>query len=479
MMSFLKGQGYKNLQKLKYPQMKELYDKVQASIKDSFKDFVPMDSEKEREMLKERDAQRLKGRGKIPVMTAQPSMKLRAPSFVYLMESYLIIHRSNNSLHGFCYLIRIKKEWEIISMGVSESSGVLTLEIEDGTHDSLLAEKRISSIREIEDEDAGTMEWKLKTQRFVIKPHYKIPYELIRGRTSLIDFMKPFGCPVTILNTRDRLGKFDRKADESCVCVGDSHVVAEIKINSIAGGTRDKYCCKPSEEDAEEKPTKMDISGALDKDGKDDQATRSEFERLLQQEKQTAHPNSTNNINTVSTPVSTAGPSCTDDDPSSPVNVAEASNAFEEHLFERFSPFKNAFTLPPVSNVTLMDDIRIFSNAYDDKDVGADADLNNLETTMNVYEHELKGVSNSNSQNIAFLSTEVKGSTLKQSTAEPTNIPKGYTQAASSKVPTAPNYASHSDEIICSFFSQQASMPTTHDDEDLLQIDEDALDESD
>ncbi|GJU22205.1 hypothetical protein Tco_1155547 [Tanacetum coccineum] len=39
MMNFLKGQGYKNLQKLKYPQMKELYDKVQASIKDSFKDY--------------------------------------------------------------------------------------------------------------------------------------------------------------------------------------------------------------------------------------------------------------------------------------------------------------------------------------------------------------------------------------------------------------------------------------------------------
>ncbi|GKA21549.1 reverse transcriptase domain-containing protein [Tanacetum coccineum] len=56
-------------------------------------------------------------------------------------------------------------------------------------------------------------------------------------------------------------------------------------------------------------------------------------------------------------------------------------------------------------------------------------------------------------------------------------IPKGYTQAASSKVPTAPNYTSHSDEIICSFFSQQASMPTTHDDEDLLQIDEDAMEE--
>ncbi|GKE90619.1 hypothetical protein Tco_1571714, partial [Tanacetum coccineum] len=89
------------------------------------------------------------------------------------------------------------------------------------------------------------------------------------------------------------------------------------------------------------------------------------------------------------------------------------------------------------------------------------------------------GVSNSSSQNIAFLSTKVKGSTLKQSTADSENIPKGYTQAASSKVQTAPNCASHSDEIICSFFAQQASMPITHDDEHLLQIDEDAMEEID
>ncbi|GKA96732.1 hypothetical protein Tco_0818827, partial [Tanacetum coccineum] len=105
-------------------------------------------------------------------------------------------------------------------------------------------------------------------------------------------------------------------------------------------------------------------------------------------------------------------------------------------------------------------------------------DFDDLYNNLKVYEHELKGVSNSSSPNIAFMSTKVKGSSLKQSTAEPTNIPKGYTQAASSKVPTTPNYASHSDEIICSFFSQQASMPTTHNDEDLLQIDEDAMEES-
>nr|GEZ42938.1 hypothetical protein [Tanacetum cinerariifolium] len=48
----------------------------------------------------------------------------------------------------------------------------------------------------------------------VIKPHKKTPYELIHGRPPLIDFMKPFGCPVTILNTKDYLGMFDEKADE-------------------------------------------------------------------------------------------------------------------------------------------------------------------------------------------------------------------------------------------------------------------------
>nr|GEY78439.1 retrovirus-related Pol polyprotein from transposon TNT 1-94 [Tanacetum cinerariifolium] len=48
----------------------------------------------------------------------------------------------------------------------------------------------------------------------VTKPHNKTPSELIRGIPPLIDFMKPFGCPVTILNTRDNLGKFEEKADE-------------------------------------------------------------------------------------------------------------------------------------------------------------------------------------------------------------------------------------------------------------------------
>ncbi|GJT76338.1 putative ribonuclease H-like domain-containing protein [Tanacetum coccineum] len=48
----------------------------------------------------------------------------------------------------------------------------------------------------------------------VIKPHNKTPYELFLGRKHALSFMRPFGCPVTILNTLDHLGKFDGKADE-------------------------------------------------------------------------------------------------------------------------------------------------------------------------------------------------------------------------------------------------------------------------
>ncbi|GKE50986.1 ribonuclease H-like domain-containing protein, partial [Tanacetum coccineum] len=41
----------------------------------------------------------------------------------------------------------------------------------------------------------------------VIKPHNKTPYELFLGRKPTLSFMRPFGCPVTILNTIDHLGK--------------------------------------------------------------------------------------------------------------------------------------------------------------------------------------------------------------------------------------------------------------------------------
>nr|GEU41778.1 reverse transcriptase domain-containing protein [Tanacetum cinerariifolium] len=42
----------------------------------------------------------------------------------------------------------------------------------------------------------------------------KTPYELFNSRAPAIGFLRPFGCYVMILNTLDRLGKFDAKGDE-------------------------------------------------------------------------------------------------------------------------------------------------------------------------------------------------------------------------------------------------------------------------
>nr|GEW00865.1 hypothetical protein [Tanacetum cinerariifolium] len=48
----------------------------------------------------------------------------------------------------------------------------------------------------------------------VVKPHNTTSYELFHGRTPTLSFMRPFGCSVTILNTKYHLSKFDGKADE-------------------------------------------------------------------------------------------------------------------------------------------------------------------------------------------------------------------------------------------------------------------------
>nr|GEV30088.1 hypothetical protein [Tanacetum cinerariifolium] len=38
----------------------------------------------------------------------------------------------------------------------------------------------------------------------VVKPHFKTPYELFKGRSPALSFMRPFGCHVSILNTTSK-----------------------------------------------------------------------------------------------------------------------------------------------------------------------------------------------------------------------------------------------------------------------------------
>nr|GFA84874.1 putative ribonuclease H-like domain-containing protein [Tanacetum cinerariifolium] len=54
----------------------------------------------------------------------------------------------------------------------------------------------------------------VQNRLLVTKPHNKTPYELLHGRLPSIGFMRPFGCPITILNTLDHLRKFQGNVDE-------------------------------------------------------------------------------------------------------------------------------------------------------------------------------------------------------------------------------------------------------------------------
>nr|GEW27136.1 retrovirus-related Pol polyprotein from transposon TNT 1-94 [Tanacetum cinerariifolium] len=66
----------------------------------------------------------------------------------------------------------------------------------------------------------------------VVKPYFKTPYELFKGSSPALSFMRPFGCHATILNTLDQLGKFDGKSDEG-IFVGYSIISKAFRVYNI------------------------------------------------------------------------------------------------------------------------------------------------------------------------------------------------------------------------------------------------------
>nr|GEX49398.1 ribonuclease H-like domain-containing protein [Tanacetum cinerariifolium] len=104
-------------------------------------------------------------------------------------------------------LLRVPREKNMYNVNLKDIilSGDLTcLFAKEIVDESLLVRKENNT----EPPDSSA-KWVLVT-----KPHNKTPYELLHGRTRSIGFMRPFGCPVTILNTLDSLGKFEGKVDE-------------------------------------------------------------------------------------------------------------------------------------------------------------------------------------------------------------------------------------------------------------------------
>ncbi|GKC01479.1 putative reverse transcriptase, RNA-dependent DNA polymerase, partial [Tanacetum coccineum] len=103
--------------------------------------------------------------------------------------------------------------------------------------------------------------------------------------------------------------------------------------------------------------------------------------------------NSTNRLNTVSSPVNTVSSSFTTVDLGrmfTPVSAAESSyeNLGGSTPVNVATPSKADYPtdplMPDLEDTANLQDTGIFGNAYDDEDVGVEDDLNNLETTMSV-----------------------------------------------------------------------------------------------
>ncbi|GJV11632.1 putative ribonuclease H-like domain-containing protein [Tanacetum coccineum] len=117
----------------------------------------------------------------------------------------------NKEMNQFCERKGIKREFSVARTpqqnGVAERKN-RTL-IEDAR--TMLADSKLPTTFWAEAVNTACY---VQNRVLVTKPHNKTPYELFLGRKPALGFMRPFGCPVTILNTIDHLGKFDGKADE-------------------------------------------------------------------------------------------------------------------------------------------------------------------------------------------------------------------------------------------------------------------------
>ncbi|GKD52140.1 putative ribonuclease H-like domain-containing protein [Tanacetum coccineum] len=268
----------------------------------------------------------------------------------------------------------------------------------------------------------------------VTKPHNKTPYELLLGRPPSISFMRPFGCPVTILNTLDPLGKFDGKADEGFLVrysinnkafrvfntrtrkveenlhinflenkpnvarsgpewlfdidsltksMNYEPITTGNQTNGDAGIETNVNARQAKQEKASDhenillplmlsnSPLSSSTRSTYDKDVDEvqDKGDDDLSQRNGQEKKKEGYANSTNRDSTTSPSVSTVGPS---------INTAS------ENINTGSLNINIASPIPSDSSMQSLENTGIFDDAYDDREVGAEADLNNLETTMNV-----------------------------------------------------------------------------------------------
>nr|GEX46673.1 putative ribonuclease H-like domain-containing protein [Tanacetum cinerariifolium] len=117
----------------------------------------------------------------------------------------------NNDLNQFCGMKGIKREFSVPRYpqqnGIAEGKNRILIEAAR----TMLADSLLPISFWVEAVNTACY---VRNRVLVTKHHNKTLYELLHGRKPSISFMRPFGCPVTILNTLDSLGKFDGNVDE-------------------------------------------------------------------------------------------------------------------------------------------------------------------------------------------------------------------------------------------------------------------------
>ncbi|GJT85523.1 putative ribonuclease H-like domain-containing protein [Tanacetum coccineum] len=109
----------------------------------------------------------------------------------------------NKVMNQFCEMKGIKREFSVARTpqqnGVAERKNRTLIEAAR----TMLADSKLPTTFWAEAVNTACY---VQNRVLVIKPHNKTPYELFLGRKPALSFMRPFGCPVTILNTLDHLG---------------------------------------------------------------------------------------------------------------------------------------------------------------------------------------------------------------------------------------------------------------------------------
>nr|GEV83879.1 retrovirus-related Pol polyprotein from transposon TNT 1-94 [Tanacetum cinerariifolium] len=149
----------------------------------------------------------------------------------------------------------------------------------------------------------------------VTKHHHKTPYEILNGRSHRLDFMRPVGCPVTILNTLDPLGKFKGNQTDKNAGPQDTNSNRGTQDNVDASqehkdATGSKTVVEPVYKEDQAYKDELDMLMSQEKEASDAANSLSkEFEQGCMTQRGAAKAGSTNNFNTISNPVTIASTS--------------------------------------------------------------------------------------------------------------------------------------------------------------------------